>query len=218
MNETTEIIPVHKWTNGGPEVLILRCCDADGKSYKGFQWTLTVGETVEAPDWIPNAQCGNGLHGWPWGIAMGDGKCPNWDGKWIVFGSDPSTVVSLGGKVKVQRGVIWFVGDWNEAMEFVLPGQMNWVHQAASGAASATGCSGAASATGYSGAAVVTGLCGIATGGKYGCIALAWWNDDAERVEMRCAEIGCGDGSDGKLKSDTKYRMGEAGNFEEVSE
>jgi hypothetical protein len=35
---------------------------------------------------------------------------------------------------------------------------------------------------------------------------------------MRCAEIGCGDGSDGKLKADTWYRLDEQGSFVEISE
>lgn len=47
-------------------------------------------------------QCGHGLHGWPWGLSMGDGRDPQWDGQWIVFGADPATVISLSGKVKVR--------------------------------------------------------------------------------------------------------------------
>jgi hypothetical protein len=33
---------------------------------------------------------------------------------------------------------------------------------------------------------------------------------------MRCAETGCGDGSDGKLKADTWYRLDETGKFIEA--
>jgi hypothetical protein len=36
------------------------------------------------------------------------------------------------------------------------------------------------------------------------------------RLEMRCAETGCGDGSDGKLKADTWYILDENGEFQEV--
>jgi hypothetical protein len=35
---------------------------------------------------------------------------------------------------------------------------------------------------------------------------------------MRCREIGCGDGSDGKLKADTWYQISGAGEFQEVPE
>ena len=83
-------------------------------------------------------------------------------------------------------------------------------------ASSATGYSSASSATGYSSAAVVTGLYGKAMAGKYGCIALAWWNEKEERGEMRCAETGCGDGSDGKLKSEVWYTLDDDGEFVEA--
>jgi len=49
-------------------------------------------------------------------------------------------------------------------------------------------------------------------------IALAWWNASARRSEMRCAEVGVGDGSDGKLKAKTWYRLNDdTGAFEEVA-
>jgi len=54
-------------------------------------------------------------------------------------------------------------------------------------------------------------------GGEYGCLALAWWNEKENRQEMRCSEIGCGDGSDGKLKSEVWYSLDEAGLFIEVA-
>ena len=83
------------------------------------------------------------------------------------------------------------------------------------GAASSTGYRGAASSTGYQGAAIVTGEEGRARAGNYGCVALAWWNSFEKRFEMRCREIGCGDGSDGKLKANVWYYLDGAGDFEE---
>ena len=76
--------------------------------------------------------------------------------------------------------------------------------------------SSASSATGHSSSAVATGLRSKAMAGKHGCIALAWWNDTEERAEMRCAETGCGDGSDGKLKAEVWYRLNKNGEFEEI--
>jgi hypothetical protein len=35
---------------------------------------------------------------------------------------------------------------------------------------------------------------------------------------MRCAETGCGDGSDGKLKAETWYTLDDAGLFVEVGQ
>ena len=82
-------------------------------------------------------------------------------------------------------------------------------------ASSATGDRSASSATGGSSASVCTGLHSKAMAGKYGCISLAWWNKKEERGEMRCAETGCGDGSDGKLKAEVFYSLDVHGNFVE---
>jgi len=40
-------------------VLMLRTCGPDGESYGGFRWPLTVGATVEAPDWAARAADGS---------------------------------------------------------------------------------------------------------------------------------------------------------------
>ena len=85
-----------------------------------------------------------------------------------------------------------------------------------SSASSATGYGSASSATGISSAAVSTGHCSKAMAGKYGCIALCFWNSAEERDEMRCAETGCGDGSDGKLKAEVWYILNDAGDFVEI--
>ena len=281
--------PVHQWTYGGTEVLILRCGNKDGSSHSGFKWPLTVGSAVEAPDWRLDDKCGGGLHGWPWGLSIGTGKEQDYAGTWIVFGADTKDVVEVegDGKVKARRGTIRFVGSWDQALSFILAGQMAWVFKRSSGAASSTGESGAASSTGSSGAASSTGYRGAASstgyrgaasstgesgaasstgssgaasstgesgaasstgyrgaasstgesgaasstgssgaaqatglyskacGGKYGCIALAWLNKSADRIEMQCAKIGCGDGSDGLLKANIWYVLNEAGEFVE---
>ena len=43
--------------------LFLRTCKSDFTSYNNFQWPNEVGAIVHAPDWSPNPECGNGLHG-----------------------------------------------------------------------------------------------------------------------------------------------------------
>ena len=270
----------HQWTNGGDEVLILKFVGKDGSSYGGYIWPLTVGTRIEAPDWgtKPDNECGGGFHGWPWGIGIGEGKNPDWNATWLVFGETPDNVLSLGLKVKTKSATIRFIGSWDQAANFVLRGQMSLIAACTSGAASATGTRGAASATGTSGAASATGESGAASAtgtrgaasatgwsgaasatgtsgaasatgtrgaasatgtsgaasatgesgaasatgtsskaraGKYGCIALAWWNQTASRTEMQCRQIGCGDGSDGKLKADTWFYLTKEGEFRE---
>ena len=258
---TPTIIDRHQWTHDGAEVLILKHVGTDGETYNGFRWPLTVGATVENPNWSTAQTCeSGGLFGWAWGFSLGDGKEPDWTAIWIVFGAVPADVVSLSGKVKAHRATVRYVGDWQGATNFVLAGQMAWVHHAAQGAASATGERGAASATGWSGAASATGWSGAASatgesgaasatgwsgaasatgwrgaasatggssiaavtgfsgrtqGGPYSALALAWWNPTEKRQEMRAAEIGIGDGSDGKLKRDVWYRLDTLGQFVE---
>src|SRR5436190_1300562 len=273
-------IPIHQWTNGGKEVLVLRFACKEGKSYGDFQHPMAIGETVTAPDWRPDRTCGGGIHGWPWGIGLGDGKEPDWQALWQVYSVKPDQLVGeIGGgpKCKFETGVLRFVGDWHGAMNYILAGQMAWAfkvsegaasnsgtrgaasnsgtqgaasnsgYQAAApnagaegaasnsgddgaasnsgddgaasnsgtqGAASNSGTRGAASNSGYQGAASTTaqgtaafctGLESKAMAAEYGCIALAWWNAEFERVEMRCAEIG--NGKDKKLKPTTWYKL-----------
>jgi len=163
----TVIIPVHQWTNDGDEVLVVRFASKDGKSYNNFQHPMTVGETVTAPDWVANCNCGSGIHGWPWALGLGEGKECDWTALWQVYGVKPEDIMQgepdLVGKIKFHTGVLRFLGTWEQATNFVLAGQMAWVHQAARGAASATGPRGAASATGPSGAASATGPSGAAS-------------------------------------------------------
>ena len=213
------IIPMHQWTNGGEEVLVLRYVNKEGKSYNDFQHPLTVGESVTAPDWNDKAECGGGIHGWPWGFHLGEGKEVDWGATWQVYGVKPNDIIDLDGKVKFRTGILRHVGTWHSAAMCILEGQIAWVQQASRGAASATDYRGVASATGYSGVASATGSCtasvvtgtgGKARAGEFGCIALAWWNEKCQRAEMRCALVG-----DGHLKPDTWYQLNVAGEFEE---
>jgi hypothetical protein len=82
---------------------------------------------------------------------------------------------------------------------------------------STTGYSSESSATGNASAAVSTGVSSKAMAGKFGCIALVWRNHEERRYEMRCAEIGCGDGSDGKLKAEVWYQLNDSGKFVEAA-
>ncbi len=121
----------HEWTHNGNEVLILRHVEKDGTSYKGtdrngnaihFRYPLDLGAVVTAKDWIPDTQCGGGLHGWAWGLSIGDGNDADWQATWLVMGAQPGDVVNIGGKCKARSATIRFVGRWEEATAFVLSG------------------------------------------------------------------------------------------------
>jgi hypothetical protein len=214
-------IPSWQWTHTGAEVLLLKCVNADGSSHGGFKYPLEIGAEVTAPDWDPANRCGGGLHGWAWGIGIGGEKAPIWEGIWLVLGCAPKDVVHVtieGDKEKTRKATIRCVtkpGDWQKATNFILAGQMAWIVHNAEGSAASSGDSSSAASSGACSPAVCAGLNSRAKAGHWGCVALAWWNLAAQRAEMRCREVGCGDGTDGKLKAGVWYRLNERGEFEE---
>jgi hypothetical protein len=196
-SKETPIIPIHQWMNGGDEVLVVRFVPKDGKSYGGFQHPMTVGETVTAPDWKADCTCGGGIHAWPWAVGLGEGKDCDWSAVWQVYGVKPKDIMQgasdLVGKIKFRTGILRFLGSWDQAANFVLSGQMAWVHQAASGAASATGERGAASATGERGAASATGWRGAASAtGLSGAASATGWSGAASATGERGAASATG--------------------------
>jgi hypothetical protein len=166
----TAKVPVHLWAHDSGEVFILRFSGKDGRSHGGFQHPMEVGETVTAPDWNSTPSCGGGIHGWPWGIGLGDGKEPQWDALWQVYGVKPEDVigdVAGGPKCKFRTGVLRYKGDWHGAALFILSGQMAWAVHTAEGAATNSGDRGAATNSGDSGAATNSGDSGAATNSGY---------------------------------------------------
>lgn len=61
-------------------LLFLRTCDKDGRSHGGFQWPLTVGATVAAPDWNDRAECGGGHRSTITGGDKATIQIVRWDG------------------------------------------------------------------------------------------------------------------------------------------
>jgi hypothetical protein len=181
-NVACSYTPIHQWTHDGDEVLIVKCVQPGGESSRGFVWPKS-GE-VTTPNWStePNCESG-GLFGWPWGLNIGGGKEPDYQGDWIVFAADPASVVDLDDKAKAgPTAEVVFYGHWSEALRFTQAGRDAWLEhrfaaaraQAATargkkvsdevrGAATASGDRGAATASGYSGAATASGYSGAAT-------------------------------------------------------
>ena len=145
-------------------VLVLRCCDKDGRSHGGFQWPESG--PVECADWSALAVCGQGLHGWLWG--EGDVSCSSIHGdpesRWYVVEVSAADVVDLGGKVKFPRGVVAFSGARVEAVAY-LAARSPAGNRTIYGTATA-GDAGTATA-GYAGTATA-GVRGTATAGDAG--------------------------------------------------
>src|SRR5581483_7865876 len=150
------------------KVLVLRSCKADMTSYDGFKWPESG--FVEAPDWKPTKQCGNGLHGWQW--AVGDFRLGfhDRDTKWLVIEVDKSQIVELDGKVKFKNGNVIKVGNWHDCFWYVRthtpkpvlekPAPGDYAHSSTTGNyahSSTTGDYAHSSTTGYSAHSSTTG-------------------------------------------------------------
>jgi hypothetical protein len=98
--------------------LILRTCYADMTSRGGFKWPRRG--KVEAPDWEPTHECGNGLHGLLWG--EGGEHLLDWskDAVWVVARVDMDDVINLGDKVKFPRATVLYAGDRKTATDRIL--------------------------------------------------------------------------------------------------
>lgn len=189
---------------------LLRTCDPFMKSYGGFRWPEKG--LVEAPDWNPDLKCRNGLHGWLWG--EGDGRLGDWSpgARWLVVEVDAASVVDLGGKVKVPRGIVVHVGDRKSATDDIIA-------RGATGAvigATLTGGHGATLTGGYR-ATLTGGNDATLTGGDFatliggdGAALCGWWVDGARR-RLAVAYVG----EDG-IKPGEPYRVDDRGRFVRV--
>ena len=223
-----------QWTNGGKHVLIVRCINPDGTSRGGFKNPTTVGAQVEALDWNPTPECGGGIHGWPWGFFLGQGKACEWQrGLWQVYAVLPEQIIDLGGKCKFRSGTLLYSGNWLGVWPHIFAGRTAFVRQNANGSAATSGYESSAAtsgdrssaatsgdgssaaADGAASAAVCVGIESRAKAGEYGCIALQWHNERARRWEMRCAQTGPGPGC---LKPHVWYRLNSDGQFVEDKE
>jgi hypothetical protein len=204
--------------------LILRVCRTDMTSRNGFKWP-EVGQEVVAPDWHKKAECGNGLHGWLYG--QGDHSCVEYwrapDAKWLVLEADSDSIVMIGGKCKVPKAIVRFVGDVKSATDYL------WEHEPRSrdvevigacradkreGAQVKVGALGTATAgalgtatAGASGTATA-GDSGTATAGLYGAISILYYDAKLDAYRRRVGEI------DGEtLKPGVKYRLNDDAQF-----
>jgi hypothetical protein len=125
--EIVSSVRPHNFTHTGAEVLILRRVGSNRAAYGGFIYPSGVGATVEPETWKKDSECGNGLHGWPWGFGIGEGSGFNLiDDIWLVLGAKPEDVcgeLNGGMKCKCQHATIRFEGKFGDAMDFLRAGQ-----------------------------------------------------------------------------------------------
>ena len=190
---------------------ILRCCDKDLRSHGGFQWPGQG--LVEAPNWNPKAECGQGLHGWLWGegdVSASGSTHEDPESIWIVARVMKSEIVELGGKVKFPRAWVEFVGTREAAVDRMCElagsgraiiystataGDLGTATAGYAGTATA-GIRGTATA-GYAGTATAgirgtatAGYAGTATAGYAGLVVIWWWDDAEERCRLAVGYVG----------------------------
>ena len=177
----TKRAKAHPLSTHDPEqhAYILRCCDKDLRSHGGFQWPGQG--LVEASDWNPKAECGQGLHGWLWGegdVSASGSTHEDPESIWIVARVMQSEIVELGGKVKFPRAWVEFVGTREAAVDRMC-------ELAGSGRAIIY----STATAGYAGTATA-GDAGTATAGDAGLVAIRWWDDAAERCRLAVGYVG----------------------------
>ena len=131
-------------------MLFLRTTDADAKSYGGFQWPREVGAVVEAPDWNPKPECGNGLHGLLDGLGESSHLSFNPGAIWWIVDADDA--VYLDGKWKFQRCTVLDFGPRHEItarLHALRPGPIHGLCMTGGNHATLTGGDGATLTGGY---------------------------------------------------------------------
>jgi hypothetical protein len=148
-------------------------------SRNGFVWPESG--PVECPPtdpndpdahWDPSPKCGNGLHGWLWGIGDLGATCGYWnadDTKWLVVEVAASDIVDLDGEVKFPRGTVVFCGKREEAVRLI-----------AEHAPVGTPVMFGTATAGYS---------GTATAGYRGAISITWWDETRQVYRKAIAEV-----------------------------
>ena len=107
------------------KVLVLRTCNPYMTSHNGFVWPRTG--DVEAPDWDPKPECGNGLHGLLWGEGDWSLLRGELNAVWQVVEVDPADLVNIdSAKVKFRKGTVVYTGEMSKAITMVLCHQGNF--------------------------------------------------------------------------------------------
>ena len=155
-------------------MLFLRTTDADAKSYGGFQWPRDVGAAVEAPDWNPKPECGNGLHGLLDGLGESSHLSSDPDALWWIVDADDA--VDLDGKWKFPRATVVAFGVRHEVTATLYALRPGPIH----GLCLTVGAY--ATLTGGDGATLTGGDRATLTGGDRATLIFLRWADGRRRV------------------------------------
>ena len=188
-------------------VLVLRTNNKDNKSNEGTFQYPTKG-VVEAPDWKPIQECGDGLHGAMMGC--GDGELFNWrdDALWMVLSVEESSIIDLDGKVKFPKAEVVYVGDRKTATDIVAS---VYGHIGIIGATVTVGDKEMATA-GDKGTATA-GFEGTATAGDNGILNIKYHDDKNNRYRLAIAYVG-----EKGIEPNVPYKLNKNNEFIKVEE
>ncbi|MDR1282409.1 MAG: hypothetical protein LBK99_16545 [Opitutaceae bacterium] len=197
----------HQFTHTGDEVLILRRVEKNRISKKNFVYPKGVGQVVIALDWNTNQKCGGGLHGWPWGLGLGDGMDYQLDDDWLVLGAKPEDVIGElenGWKCKCRTATIRYDGHFAGAMAMIRDGFHKAIQLMAkveiNPATLASGYYSQLAASGKNSVAAVVGKAGRVKVGENGVFAISYFISEEQGWGIAVGKVGV----DG-IKPDTWY-------------
>ena len=133
---------------------VLRTSNENRIAYGNFQWPERG--YVEAKDWEPTQQCGNGLHGLRLGV--GDYSYLSRESKatWQIVEVYDDVIVDLGDKIKYPFGWVVYSGDSGGAIRFLL-NEIGKVANAVIAIAQTNGIAAHAQTSGYAAHAQTSG-------------------------------------------------------------
>ena len=101
------------------KVYVLRNCKENMSSYDDFVWPKSG--HVKCPDWSERKECGNGLHGFLWGIGDTTLLYPLTNCQWLIVEVDEDKIIDLGDKVKFPEGnIVFCTQSRDEAIEKMI--------------------------------------------------------------------------------------------------
>lgn len=141
--------PIHQWTHDGDRVLLVKMIGKDRKTGNVSRNDGTLSPTIDWPesgivacsDWDAAPICGGGIHAWPWGMFIGDGKDPDATAPWLVLAAKPEDLVQIeGGKVKARAVEIVHSGTFASCMYHTQAGRIAWIIGNSAGSAASSHC------------------------------------------------------------------------------
>ena len=212
-----------KFTLKRGHILGLRTNAQNLRSHGGFQWPESG--KVNAPDWSPAAECGNGLHFLKWGDGDVNLLHSPYDQKtkWLVISTPEKGAVDLNGKSKCEECEVVYCGEKQGAIDLLVahaPAGTKIAYSTATAGdgGTATAGDGGTATAGDEGTATAgdegtatAGDGGTATAGDGGVITIAYYDNAKGKYRRLIGHVG-----DGGLKPNVAYRINDQCQFEEV--